>query len=191
MEDRLDHIEDAKTDWKKMLSEFYGPVQGDPRPGGDQHRGDEGHPRRGDRYHLRKVRPEDGEKAGQVRFFPRLPRASRNAVIPSPFRWASARGARAGTSSSGRRKKGRGGTFYACTNYPTCEFFTRDNPAEKACPRCGRLLFKKIIKGKGEKLICLKESCGYQVELLDETMQANGNGDGNGQNNNGSEQQEA
>ena len=52
-------------------------------------------------------------------------------------------------------------------------------------PRCGSLLFKKPIKGKGEKLICLKESCGYQVELLDETMQAEVSG--SGQNGNGAE----
>ena len=40
-----------------------------------------------------------------------------------------------GELSQKRTKKG-GRTFYACTNYPTCEFAIWDRPVNKACPHC-------------------------------------------------------
>jgi DNA topoisomerase-1 len=76
-------------------------------------------------------------------------------------------------------KTGRGGAFYSCTEYPECDFVTRDAPAAKECPKCGKLLFKKKIKGRGEELNCLNEDCGYKVELLDEEEKNNGSADSN------------
>ncbi len=60
------------------------------------------------------------------------------------------------------------GVFYGCSNYPDCDFLTRDVPSDKACPNCEKLLFVKKIKGKGQELICLNEGCGFRKELLDE-----------------------
>ena len=36
------------------------------------------------------------------------------------------------------------------------------------CPNCGKLLFVKKIKGRGEELSCLNQDCGFKVELLDD-----------------------
>ncbi|HNW28139.1 MAG TPA: type I DNA topoisomerase [Spirochaetota bacterium] len=186
MEDRLDHIEDAKTDWKKMLHEFYDPFKETIDLA--EHNIEE----------MKGILDVETDivceqcgrkmvkKLGKFGFFlacPGFPECRNSKPLPLGKCPRCENGDVVKRSS----KKGRGGTFYACTSYPTCEFFTRDNPADKACPRCGRLLFKKIIKHKGEKLICLNESCNYQVELLDESQPANGNG----QNTNGTEQQEA
>ena len=33
-----------------------------------------------------------------------------------------------------------------------------DAPAGKACPECGKALFKK----KGGKLVCMAKGCGYE-----------------------------
>lgn len=186
MEDRLDHVEDAKTDWVKMLHDFYGPFK--------------------DTVENAELNIEEMKgildvetdivceqcgrkmvkKLGKFGFFlacPGFPECRNSKSLPL----GKCPHCESGDVVKRSSKKGRGGTFYACTNYPTCEFFTRDNPAEKACPRCGRLLFKKIIKHKGEKLICLNEACNYQVELLDESQPSNGS---NGQVGNGTERQE-
>ncbi|OHD64829.1 MAG: DNA topoisomerase I [Spirochaetes bacterium RBG_13_51_14] len=185
MEDRLDHIEDAKTDWVGMLSEFYAPFK---------HAVDQAET---NIEEMKGILDEKTDitceqcgrnmvkKLGKYGFFlacTGFPECRNSKPLPL----GKCPRCEGGDVIKRSSKKGKGGAFYACTNYPTCEFFTRDNPAEKACPRCGRLLFKKVIKGKGEKLTCLNESCGYQVELLDETVPANGNG----LNNNGSEQQD-
>jgi DNA topoisomerase I len=183
MEDRLDHIEDAKTDWVKMLDEFYGPFK--------------------ETIDLAESNIEEMKgildvetdivcelcgrkmvkKLGKFGFFlacPGFPECRNSKPLPL----GKCPKCEGGDVIKRSSRKGRGGAFYACTNYPACEFFTRDAPSDKACPRCGSLLFKKPIKGRGEKLICQKESCGYQVELLDETRQTEGSG---GQNGNGAE----
>jgi DNA topoisomerase-1 len=63
-----------------------------------------------------------------------------------------------------RGKRGKGRAFYACTNYPDCDFITYYKPIEKPCPKCGMALFSKKEKGKGYLNICLNEDCGYSEE---------------------------
>jgi DNA topoisomerase-1 len=185
MEDRLDHIEDAKTDWVQMLDEFYGPFKStldQAELNIEEMKGI-----------LDEVTDIDCElcgrkmvkKLGKYGFFlacqgfPECRNAKSLPLGKCPL---------CGDGDVVKRssKKGKGGAFYACSKYPDCAFFTRDNPTDSSCPKCGRLLFKKSIKGKGEKHICLNESCGYQVELLDPKYSPTVNGqnsNGNGQNN--------
>jgi len=69
------------------------------------------------------------------------------------------------------------GVFYGCSNYPECEFISRDTPAEKNCPKCGKLLFAKKTKGRGEEHVCYNPDCGFRIELLDEPEAAPDNND--------------
>lgn len=50
-------------------------------------------------------------------------------------------------------KKGR--TFYACSNYPECEFVTWDLPLTEKCPVCGNTMFQKGF-GKRKRTYCAK-----------------------------------
>ncbi len=54
------------------------------------------------------------------------------------------------------RKSAKGRVYYGCSNYPTCNFMTWDEPVTERCPQCNSTLFKR----KGQ-LICLKEGCGF------------------------------
>jgi DNA topoisomerase-1 len=184
MEDKLDHIEDAKTDWVGMLADFYGPFKSTVDDA--EHNIEE----------MKGILNEETDitcelcgrkmvkKMGKYGFFlacSGFPECRNSKSLPL------GKCPRCGAGDVIKRssRKGKGGTFYACSNYPGCEFFTRDTPAERQCPRCGRLLFKKMIKGKGEKNICLNEACNYQIELLDAKTPYNGayqNKNGNGQN---------
>ncbi len=186
MEDRLDHIEDARTDWKKMLGEFYDPFKitvDRAETDIEEMKGilDEATDITCEQCGRKMVK-----KLGKYGFFlacTGFPECRNSRPIPLGKCPRCENGDVIKRSS----KKGRGGTFFACTNYPVCEFFTRDTPAEKACPKCGSLLFRKPIKGKGERLVCQRQDCGYQVELLDEIVPPNTNGLGA----NGGEQQDA
>lgn len=62
------------------------------------------------------------------------------------------------------KKTKRGKVFYGCSNYPTCDFVSWDEPTKEKCPRCGRLLYKKQTK-KIQKLYCAEKECGYSVDL--------------------------
>ncbi|MBM4132222.1 MAG: type I DNA topoisomerase [Nitrospira sp.] len=60
-----------------------------------------------------------------------------------------------------RSKKGR--TFYACSNYPKCEFAIWDRPINKPCPNCqAPFLVEKTSKQAGITVQCRNEDCGYR-----------------------------
>jgi DNA topoisomerase-1 len=60
-----------------------------------------------------------------------------------------------------RSRKGR--TFYACANYPKCEFALWDRPINKACPNChAPFLIEKISKQAGNSVQCRNQDCGYK-----------------------------
>ncbi|MDD5627083.1 MAG: type I DNA topoisomerase [Patescibacteria group bacterium] len=52
-----------------------------------------------------------------------------------------------------RSKKGR--TFYACDQYPKCEFALWNKPTGKKCPECGSLL----VFGKESAAVCSNKEC--------------------------------
>ncbi len=60
------------------------------------------------------------------------------------------------------KKSKKGKTYYGCEHNPQCPFMTWDKPVEEKCPSCGSTLFQKA--GRGGKLHCLKEGCGYEKE---------------------------
>lgn len=53
-----------------------------------------------------------------------------------------------------KTKKGR--MFYGCEGYPECDFVSWQKPSDKKCPKCGGYMI-----GKGSKLVCADETCGY------------------------------
>ena len=60
------------------------------------------------------------------------------------------------------KKSKKGKTYFGCEHNPQCPFMTWDKPVEEKCPQCGSTLFQKA--GRGGKLHCLKEGCGYIKE---------------------------
>ncbi|MFQ5990841.1 MAG: type I DNA topoisomerase [Nitrospiraceae bacterium] len=60
-----------------------------------------------------------------------------------------------------RSRKGR--TFYACSNYPNCEFALWDRPVNKECPSCkAPFLVEKISRQAGSSVQCRNQDCGYR-----------------------------
>ena len=170
MEDRLDHVEDAKTDWIMMLHDFYDPFKSsidDAEKNIEEMKGvlDEETDIECELCGRKMVK-----KLGKFGFFlacSGFPDCRNAKSLPLGKCPKCEKGDVVKRSS----KSGRGGTFYACTDYPQCDFFTREVPAGRSCPKCGRLLFTRKIKGRGEKVVCLNTSCNFELELLDENGQ--------------------
>jgi DNA topoisomerase-1 len=60
-----------------------------------------------------------------------------------------------------RTRKGR--SFFACGNYPKCEFALWDRPVPKICPTCqAPFLIEKVSKQAGRSVQCRNEECGYR-----------------------------
>ncbi|MCR4953597.1 MAG: type I DNA topoisomerase [Treponema sp.] len=61
-----------------------------------------------------------------------------------------------------RKTKGRGKSFFGCTNYPTCTFISHFKPLENQyCPKCGWFLVEKFDKKNGSYKSCINPDCDY------------------------------
>ena len=174
MEEKLDLVEESKADWVDMLRDFYGPFKNTVDEA--EHKIEE----------MKNILDEETDevcekcgrkmikKLGRYGFFlacsgfPECRNAKSLPLGKCPVEGCS------GDVVKRQSKKGR--PFYACTGYPGCTFITREAPAEKPCPKCGRLLFRKKVKGKVEVLMCLNETCGYRLEIPDEDKKSLDNG---------------
>lgn len=57
------------------------------------------------------------------------------------------------------KRSKRGKIFYACNQYPACQFALWQKPTGEKCPECGSLL---VMAGRsGEKLMCNNKGCEY------------------------------
>ena len=60
-----------------------------------------------------------------------------------------------------RKTKGRGKSFFGCTNYPTCTFISHFKPIDQSCPKCGWFLVEKYDKKNGSYKSCINPDCDY------------------------------
>lgn len=61
------------------------------------------------------------------------------------------------------KKSRRGKTFFACNQYPKCDYATWDRPIPQPCPACGApFLVEKTSKKKGSYLACSVPECGHE-----------------------------
>jgi DNA topoisomerase-1 len=54
------------------------------------------------------------------------------------------------------RKTKKGRKYYGCEDNPDCDFMSWQKPSGQKCPKCGNILLEK-----GNKLVCMDETCGY------------------------------
>ncbi|MFW6366939.1 MAG: type I DNA topoisomerase, partial [Spirochaetota bacterium] len=167
MEQKLDEIEDDRVEWHEMLREFYDPFIKVVHHAEDNIDDMKGVLDEDTDIVCEKCGSRMQKKLGKFGYFlacsafPECRNAKSLPLGNCPMPDCD------GDVVKRSSKKGR--PFYACSNYPDCEFVTRDAPSDKECPKCESLLFKKSMRGKGERLVCLNEQCGYFVDLLDET----------------------
>ncbi|MFW5860986.1 MAG: type I DNA topoisomerase [Spirochaetota bacterium] len=167
MEENLDQVEEAKSDWKNMLQEFYTPFKATIDHA--EHAMEE----------MKGILDEETDLVCEKCGRPMVKKLGRYGFFLACSGFPECRNSKSlplgkcpredcdGDVVKRSSKKGR--PFYACSNYPECEFISRDSPSDKPCPKCGKLLFIKKLGKRGEMLVCLNESCDYKLELLDES----------------------
>jgi DNA topoisomerase-1 len=66
------------------------------------------------------------------------------------------------------KKSRRGKIFFGCNRYPQCKFASWDRPVAGPCPQCGNpILVEKVSKKASGTRRCIKEGCGYSVQILE------------------------
>lgn len=161
MEDDLDHIEEGKAYWSKVLEEFYGPFKTRLETA--------------EKY-MQEVEIRDEvsdiqcEKCGKHMVY----KMGRFGKFLACSGFPECRNTMPIVKEIGvdcpkcggkivERKSKKNRLFYGCNNYPQCDLVSWDKPIPRSCPKCNEMLVeKKGGKGKGPKVVCTK--CDYEEE---------------------------
>lgn len=158
MEDKLDDVEVNGLEWKKVISDFYGPFAEELKIADEA---------------IEKVQVEDqltGEicelcgkpmalKSGRFGEFiacTGYPECKNTKPIVTTI---DVKCPKCGKDIVARKSK-RGKVFYGCSGYPECDQSYWYKPVDKECPKCGSLLMEK--KSKAGNLACSNAECDYK-----------------------------
>jgi DNA topoisomerase-1 len=157
MEDDLDHIEEGRANWVKVLDDFYKTFETRLKVAEEQM----------EQVEIQdEVSDEICEKCGR-HFVYKMGRFGkflacsgfpecRNTRPIVKDTGVTCPNCKTGKLIERRSKKGR--IFYGCSEYPNCDFVSWDKPVNKPCPECGGLMVEKRSKTKA-KLQCIQ--CGH------------------------------
>ena len=163
MEDDLDHIEEGKVDWVKVLSSFYKSFEKRLEVAEDEMKEVEIQDEVSDEVCDKCGRPMVYKmgRFGKFLACSGFPDCRNTKPIVKEIGVACPQ-CHEGRVIERRSKKGR--IFYGCDRYPACEYVSWDKPAGKPCPTCETMLVEKRNRS-GTRLQC--PQCGYTEELPD------------------------
>ena len=158
MEDKLDDVESKGIDWKKIISDFYGPFEKELKKADDA---------------IEKVEVAD-RPTGEVCELcgrPMVIKTGRFGEFIACSGYPECKNTKPIVKSTGvkcpdcgkdivERRSKRGKIFYGCSGFPNCKVSFWYRPVEKKCPKCGSLLLEK--KGRGTSLACSNDECDYK-----------------------------
>ena len=158
MEDKLDEVESAGTDWKAVVGDFYGVLK-DELEVADQK--------------IEKVKVED-EPTGEfceICGKPMVIKHGRYGEFIACSGYPECKNTKPVVTKidvkcpqCGKdlvvRKSKRGRVFYGCSGYPQCHFILWNKPINRTCPLCGSLLVEKNLKSA--KYACSNPACSYK-----------------------------
>ena len=156
MEEKLDEVETQNKDWKKLISEFYGPFEDELEKAQKEVKKVE-MPDRPAGIICDKCGAEMVYKSGRFGEFiacPNYPTCKNTKPIKNTIKTPCP--LCGGTVVQKRSKKGS--IFYGCDNYPECKFVSWDMPIEEKCPKCGAYMVLKKGKSSSYKK-CSNPEC--------------------------------
>ena len=169
MERQLDNIEEGNEEWKKVVGEFFEPLQVAIEKAEKE---------------ISKVVIEDKvsdvpcDKCGRMMVIkkgrygtflacPGYPEC-KNAKpiveeldVPCP---------KCGGKILAKRSK-KGKKFFGCSNYPNCDFVSWNEPIKEPCPKCGSYMTMKFSKTKGNYAVCSNGECGNTMPLENDKLE--------------------
>ena len=163
MEQELDDVEAGKTDYVRVLTDFYPPFEKDLEQAHETVKKVEIKDKVSDvvcdkcgRNMVYKV-----SKFGKFLACPGYPECKNTMAIRVT---TGVKCPKCGNEILEKQSK-RGRTYYGCEKWPKCDFMVWDKPlADEKCPECGGLLMHKT--GRGAKVYCYNENCKYERKNL-------------------------
>ena len=163
MEDELDDVEAGNADWRRIVSDFYGPFEKDLEKA---------------EASIEKVSIEDQvsdvpcEKCGAMMVY-KMSRYGRFLACPN---FPACRHTLALPNNIGvpcpkcggellERISRKGRKFYGCEKYPECDFVSWDRPVADKCPVCGSYMVLKRGGKDTQYHVCANETCRHKVQV--------------------------
>ena len=161
MEQKLDAVEGGKTDWVKILKEFYPDFEKNLENA---------------QKAVEKVKIKDEEsdvvcdkcgrkmvykisKFGKFLACPGYPECKNTMAIRTE---TGVKCPKCGGEILSKKSR-KGKTYFGCEHNPKCDFMVWDTPVKKEkCPECGGILLKR--KGKNAKTYCANENCKFEIK---------------------------
>lgn len=157
MESNLDKVEEGSVEWRRLLTDFYGPFAEMLE-------------------HAKKemtkvvIMPEESgeicEKCGR----PMVYKISKFGKFLACSGFPECRNTKPIIKETGipclacggqivERKSRSGKLFYGCNNYPECDFVSWDKPILEKCPVCGTQMVEKKFRTGGKSILCPNKDC--------------------------------
>lgn len=156
MEDKLDEIEEKGLEWRKVVEDFYRPLESMVQRA----------EKKMERIVIKEKETDEvcelcgrnmvikHGKYGKFLACPGFPECRNTKPL---LERVGIQCPKCGGDIVLKRTK-RGRTFYGCSEYPDCDFMTWSKPSEQKCKACGHNLWE--AKGKqGKDAVCLNEKC--------------------------------
>ena len=154
MEENLDKIANGKKDWVLTLKEFYEPFEENLRKKYKEIKG------AGIWEKTDKKCPKcGGQLIVRVSKYGRFLACSNYPKCKYKMDLENSTGILCPKCKKGeilKKKSKKGKIFYACSNWPDCDFVLWDEPTGEKCPKCGSLL----VKTKDKKIRC--SNCTFE-----------------------------
>ncbi len=158
MEDKLDDVEVNQADWKRIISDFYGPFAEELEVADKA---------------IEKVKIEDEvtDELCELCGKPMVVKHGRFGEFLACSGYPECKNTKprvkkidvkcpkCGKDIVARKSK-TGKLFYGCSGYPECNQVYWNKPIDQKCPKCGALMTEK--KTKTTKLACSNPECGYK-----------------------------
>ncbi len=164
MEDRLDDVETGKTDYRKLLGEFYSDFDARLQQAEIDL----------DKKRI-KVKDEETEEICELCGKNMVIKSGRFGKFLACPGYPDCKNTRPITQEAGvpcpvcgakllKKKSKKGYAYYGCEKNPECAFMTWDSPTNKKCPKCDGTVYRHATKEE-RKYMCHVPGCGYEAPM--------------------------
>ena len=164
MESKLDEIEEGDIEWKKVVSEFYKPLEEAIKEANEKI----------EKINMDEETDEICELCGSnmvIKYgrFGKFMACKNYPECKNTKPLVNKVGVKCPKCKEGEiilRKSKKGKAFYGCSNYPECDFISWYKPTGEVCKECGSYMIEKRTKNE-TKEVCSNKECKAEGRIIE------------------------
>ena len=164
MESKLDEIEEGDIEWKRVVSEFYKPLEEAIKEANEKI----------EKINMDEETDEICELCGSnmvIKYgrFGKFMACKNYPECKNTKPLVNKVGAKCPKCKEGEiilRKSKKGKAFYGCSNYPECDFISWYKPTGEVCKECGSYMIEKRTKNE-TKEVCSNKECKAEGRIIE------------------------